>query len=84
VLRDTELARRHQLGEFQPVSMEAYAAMAADFLERLDARTVIHRLTGEGPASLMLAPSWGRDKTRILAEIERTLAEGDGWQGKRA
>ena len=53
------------------------------FLEMLDPSMVIHRLTGEGPAKLMLAPSWGSDKRRILACIEEALIGADGWQGKR-
>ena len=57
--------------------------MVEDFLERLDPAMVIHRLTGEGPADLMLAPSWGRDKRRILSQIDKALLARDGWQGKR-
>jgi hypothetical protein len=58
--------------------------MTVDFLSRLDPGMVIHRLTGEGPASLMLAPEWGRDKRRVRAKIETVLETSDNWQGKRA
>lgn len=82
VLRHTELAHWLERGELRLASLPDYARMAADFLQRLDSGMVIHRLSGEGPADAMLAPSWGRDKRRILAEVEKTLAGCDGWQGK--
>ncbi len=84
VLDGTPLAEMYRRGEMQLSPLDRYARMAADFIGLLDPGMIIHRLTGEGPASLMLAPEWGLDKRRIRAEIEKALDAGDGWQGKRA
>jgi radical SAM protein (TIGR01212 family) len=84
VLDGTPLAEMYRDGSVELCSLDGYSQMTADFLGRLDPNMVIHRLTGEGPASLMLAPEWGRDKRRIRGEIEAVLETSDGWQGKRA
>lgn len=84
VLDGTPLAEMYHQGKLQLSSLDQYARMTADFIGRLDPGMIIHRLTGEGPASLMLAPEWGLDKRRIRAEIEKALEDGDDWQGKRA
>jgi radical SAM protein (TIGR01212 family) len=84
VLDGTPLAEMFREGAVEISSLQEYAQMTADFIGLLDPGMVIHRLTGEGPASLMLAPEWGLDKRRIRGEIEKALEAGDGWQGKRA
>jgi radical SAM protein (TIGR01212 family) len=84
VLDGTPLATMYRDGTIKLSSLDGYSRMTADFLGRLDPGMVIHRLTGEGPASLMLAPEWGRDKRRVRGEIETALEAGDNWQGKRA
>jgi hypothetical protein len=83
VLDGTPLAKMYRHGSVELSSLDGYSRMTADFLGRLDPGMVVHRLTGEGPASLMLAPEWGRDKRRVRSEIERALEAGDSWQGKR-
>lgn len=82
VLRDTVLANWYRQGRLRLRSLEQYAELAAGFLELLDPAMVIHRLTGEGPARLMLAPAWGRNKQRILQAIEHKLHDRNSYQGK--
>jgi radical SAM protein (TIGR01212 family) len=84
VLADTPLAEDYRSGRLVLRSLPAYAAIAADFIERLSGKVVIHRLTGEGPARLMLAPQWASDKRRVLSEITSILKQRDSWQGTRA
>jgi radical SAM superfamily enzyme len=43
---------------------------------------VIHRLTGDGPKKLLIAPLWSTDKKRVLNTIHKRLMERDTWQGK--
>ncbi len=82
VLAGTPLAEELRAGRLQLATLDGYARLASEFLTWLDPGVTIHRLTGEGPARLMLAPGWGRDKGRIRAAIEAALADGDAWQGK--
>jgi radical SAM protein (TIGR01212 family) len=84
VLDGTPLAEMYRDGVVKLSSLKGYTRMTVGFLGRLDPNIVIHRLTGEGPASLMLAPEWGRDKRRVRGEIEQVLETSDSWQGKQA
>ena len=43
---------------------------------------VVHRLTGDGPRNLLLAPLWSTDKKRVLNTIHHRLKERDTWQGR--
>lgn len=42
----------------------------------------IHRLTGDGPKELLLAPLWSSRKREVLNEIHKQLKQQNIWQGK--
>lgn len=48
-------------------------------LAHLSPDTVIHRLTGDSPRELLLAPAWNLDKDAILAAITSAMTER-GWR----
>lgn len=58
---------------FHVLSLEEYVSLVADCLELLPAETVIHRLTGDGPKKLLLAPLWSADKKRVLNALRREI-----------
>ena len=82
VLAGTPLADRFHKGQVELADLEGYAGKVVDLLEHLRPQLVIHRISGEGPAELMLAPTWGRDKRRIRGAIDQALEQSDTWQGK--
>ena len=43
---------------------------------------VIHRLTGDGPKRLLLAPQWSGDKKRVLNAIRQEFIRQDVRQGQ--
>ena len=59
-----------------------YCDLVIDCLELLPPDMVVHRLTGDGPRNLLLAPSWSPDKKRVLNTIHHRLKERDTWQGR--
>ena len=75
VLRGTALAEQYQLHPFPMMELDEYSDFVIDCLELLPPDMVVHRLTGDGPRSLLLAPSWSTDKKRILNTIHRRLKE---------
>ena len=82
VLRGTALADQYQLHPFPMMELDEYSDFASDCLELLPPDMVVHRLTGDGPRSLLLAPSWSTDKKRILNTIHRRLKERNTRQGE--
>ena len=66
-----------------PMTMEAYIDLIIDCVEHLSPEITIHRLTGDGPKELLLAPMWSTKKRTVLNEIHKELKKRDAWQGKR-
>ena len=52
-------------------------------IEELREDIVIHRLTGDGPKDLLIAPRWTLNKRKVLNEISRRMKETNSRQGKR-
>ncbi len=73
VLDGTPLGELYRRGRVRILEQEEYVSLAADFLERLHPDTLIHRLTGDGPRHLLLAPLWSLNKWEVLNAIESEL-----------
>lgn len=81
VLEGTDLAEDYRKGLFQTLDKEAYIRIVAHCLELLSPNIVIHRLTGDGPKRLLLAPAWSADKKGVLNALHRYLNEHHITQG---
>jgi uncharacterized protein len=81
VLRGTPLGELYRAGTIEVLEQGEYVGLAADFLERLHPRTVVQRLTGDGPRDLLLAPLWSLNKWEILNAIDAELESRGSRQG---
>ena len=63
-------------------SMEEYTDLVIACLERLPKHIVIHRITGDGPKKILLAPLWSGNKKASMNQINKELKSRDTWQGK--
>ena len=81
VLRGTDLARYQPY--FHTFSMEEYVDVVLDCIEHLPQDLVIHRITGDGPKKLLLAPLWSASKKTAMITILREMKLRDSWQGKQ-
>lgn len=59
-----------------------YTDIVCRQLELLPPATVICRLTGDGASEDLIAPLWVKNKRAVLAQIDKTLAARDTYQGK--
>lgn len=84
VLAGTPLGALYEEGRVPVLSQEAYVALAADFIERLHPRTLVQRLTGDGPRDTLLAPLWSLKKWEVLNAIDDELERRGSRQGSRA
>ncbi len=83
VLKHTVLGDMYIRGEYRPMEMTEYIETVCDFLELLPPSMVIHRLTGDPPRDLLLAPQWTLHKWDVLNAIERELSRRESFQGCR-
>lgn len=82
VLKDTLLAQMYEDSPFPIFTMEEYCDFVVDCVEMLPPNIVIHRLTGDGPKSLLIAPMWSADKKRVLNTLNHCFIKRNTWQGK--
>lgn len=82
VLKNTDLGTMYEKEPFPLFSLEEYCDFVADCIALLPPEMVVHRLTGDGPRSLLLAPLWSTDKKRVLNTIQKSFCERNLWQGK--
>ncbi|MGN1023685.1 MAG: TIGR01212 family radical SAM protein [Lachnospiraceae bacterium] len=75
VLRGTALGDAYQKSPFPTLSLEEYTDLIVESLQILPDSCVIHRITGDGPKRLLLAPLWSADKKRVLNHLHRALSE---------
>lgn len=73
VLRGTKLGEQYETAPFPLLSLEEYADLIAESLRILPPDTVLHRMTGDAPGRLLIAPEWTRSKKRVLNTINRII-----------
>ncbi len=73
VLRGTQLGADYEKAPFPLLTMEEYAELVAQSVRILPEKTVIHRLTGDAPGKLLIAPEWTRNKKRVLNAVNREI-----------
>ncbi len=83
VMMGTKLAEMYERGEITVMGRDEYAGLVCDFLERLDPKILIHRLTGDGGHDSLVAPLWSLKKFEILNLIDSELARRSTRQGFR-
>lgn len=76
VMRGTRLAEMYERGEFVPPTREEYIDTAVSVIKAMRPGTVIHRLTGDCPRGMLVAPEWSTDKSGIIAKIRKRLGKG--------
>jgi radical SAM superfamily enzyme len=81
VVRGTALSAMLERGEYVPISKEDYVRRATYVLTHVSPDTVIHRLTGDCPRELLVAPTWNTDKNAILGAIQNGLDQNGLYQG---
>ena len=82
VLKGTDLAYDYLAGRFRVYEREEYLDLVIRCLENLDPEIVIHRITGDGPKDLLLAPMWAGRKREVLNLLHHRMKEKNSWQGK--
>lgn len=82
VLKHTDLADYYENTGFHILSEDEYVDLVIRCLELLSPDITIHRLTGDGPGELLIAPLWSTRKRAVLNHIHHELKIRKTWQGR--
>jgi len=80
ILKGTDLAK--MLPDLNLYTQDEYISLLLKCIAGLSPNIVIHRMTGDGPGELLLAPNWSRNKRSVLNRIAHTMKEQNIYQGK--
>ena len=69
VMEGTRLAEMYLAGEYTPPSMSEYVEGAIYILTHISPAVVVHRITGDCPRDLLLAPEWNARKHEVINAI---------------
>lgn len=84
ILKGTDLADYYatSTGDFKALDKQEYLDLLIGCMERLSPDIVIHRVTGDGPKDLLIAPTWSLNKRDVLNSLHKQMREQDSYQGK--
>lgn len=81
VVENTKLAEMYRSGQYTPITLEEYLDCATYVLTHISPDIVIHRISGDAPKNLLLAPDWNLHKKWIMNGFHKKLKEENLWQG---
>lgn len=73
ILSGTRAEQLYNAGQIVPIEKESYFSLLKKALALLPENAVLHRLSGDPPKQLLVAPAWTADKKRVLNGIKNIL-----------
>lgn len=82
VVENTKLADMYKKGEYKALDLDDYIETLIDIIAHLNPNFIIHRISGDAPKDILVAPYWNAHKMWILHGFEKKFYARDLWQGK--
>lgn len=82
IMEQTALLAQYQESPFPILNKEDYVDIIVQQLERIPAKIIIQRLTGDGIQNQLVTPEWTKKKVIVLNDIDKEMVKRDTWQGK--
>lgn len=83
IMKKTKLGNMFLKDPFKMLTLDEYKDIVCDQLEILDPNIIVHRLTGDSPRELLIAPLWSLKKLVVMNEIDKELRKRDVYQGNK-
>lgn len=83
ILKNTDLSDIYINNSFHVLSLEEYTVLLGECIENLRDDIVIHRMTGDGNKSELIAPLWSANKKVVLNHINKYFTEKNIIQGRK-
>lgn len=81
IVKNTALENMYKIGNYEPITLEYYLDALAYILTHISPDVVIHRLSGDAPKDLLIAPDWNLHKKWVINGIDKILNERNLYQG---
>lgn len=81
VTEGTRLAKLYRQNLYTPPTLDEFADICVELIARMNDEWIIHRLTGDAPRELLIAPSWNADKNGIYDALRKRMKAQNIRQG---
>ena len=82
IVKNTKLEQLYNIGKYKTLTLEEYISSCAYVLTHISPNIVLHRISGDAPKDLLVAPAWNAHKKWIINGLDKYLKENDLYQGK--
>lgn len=82
IVKNTKLNELYEKGLYSPISYEYYMECLVYVITHISPEVIIHRISGDAPKDLLVAPEWNLHKKKVLNGLDKILKEKDLCQGK--
>lgn len=82
IIKKTKLAEMYSKGEYTPITLEYYLETLSYILTHISPEIVVHRISGDAPKEMLVAPDWNLHKKWVLNGIEKKFKAENLYQGK--
>ncbi|MBR2968132.1 MAG: TIGR01212 family radical SAM protein [Clostridia bacterium] len=81
VVKNTTLEDMYLSGQYTPPTLEEYIRSVVYIIKHISPSLIIHRISGDAPKDLLVAPEWNLHKKWIINGINKVLEQQDVIQG---
>ena len=81
VIKNTKLADMYFNNKYTPITLENYLDNLVYVITHINKNIVIHRISGDAPKDLLIAPEWNLHKKLVLNGLDKILKEKELNQG---
>ena len=81
IMKETPLASYYINHPFHVLTLTEYVDIVITQLRHLKTSIVVHRITGDAPKDLLIAPEWTLKKFVVMNEIDKVMRKEHYFQG---
>lgn len=81
VIKNTILEKMYLNGDYIPLTLDSYLESVIYILTHISKKIIVHRISGDAPKDLLIAPEWNSHKKLVLNGVDRLMKERNLYQG---
>ncbi len=81
IVKNTVLEKMYLEHKYAPLKFEDYMDNLIYIIAHINPNIIIHRISGDSPKDILVAPEWNLHKKWVINWLEKKLAENNLYQG---
>ena len=81
LMEKTKMGYQYKKNPWKLMTLEEYVDVTVEQIGWLRKEIIIHRLTGDAPKEMLIAPNWTKKKFVVTNEIDKKMRALNLWQG---